>query len=176
VHFTDGTQKEFDAIIMATGFRASFPFLSKRVAGWDMATTPPLYLKMMHPTIPSLFFVGLFQPIGCIWRLADYQARVAALQLSGRLQRPADLAARIRHEIAHPHHRFDPSPRHAIESTTTPSGASSWTSLPPPRLEARGSRPCSLVRKPAVAAVRPVGEARADCACGSVWGCRPRRG
>jgi Flavin-binding monooxygenase-like len=115
VHFADGTQEEFDAIIMATGFRASFPFLSKLVAGWDMATTPPLYLKMMHPTIPSLFFIGLFQPIGCIWQLADYQARIAALQLSGRLQRPADLAARIRHEIARPHHRFDPSPRHAIE-------------------------------------------------------------
>jgi hypothetical protein len=55
------------------------------------------------------------QPIGCIWQLADYQARIAALQLSGRLQRPADLATRIRHEIAHPHHRFDSSPRHAIE-------------------------------------------------------------
>jgi cation diffusion facilitator CzcD-associated flavoprotein CzcO len=43
VHFTDGTQEEFDAIIMGTGFRTSFPFLSERVAGWDMATTPPLY-------------------------------------------------------------------------------------------------------------------------------------
>jgi cation diffusion facilitator CzcD-associated flavoprotein CzcO len=115
VHFTDGTQEAFDAIIMATGFRASFPFLSKRVADWDMATTPPLYLKMMHPTIPSLFFIGLFQPIGCIWRLADYQARIAALQLSGRLQRPSDLGARARHEVAHPRYRFDPSPRHAIE-------------------------------------------------------------
>jgi cation diffusion facilitator CzcD-associated flavoprotein CzcO len=115
VRFADGTQEEFDAIIMATGFRAGFPFLSKLVAGWDMATTPPLYLKMMHPTIPSLFFIGLFQPIGCIWRLADHQARIAALQLSGRLQRPADLAARIRRELAHPHRRFDPSPRHAIE-------------------------------------------------------------
>jgi hypothetical protein len=70
-----------------------------------MATTPPLHLKMMHPTIPSLFFIGLFQPIGCIWQLADYQARIVALQLSGRLRRPTDLA----------HHRFDPSPRHAIE-------------------------------------------------------------
>jgi hypothetical protein len=30
---------------------------------------------MMHPTIPSLFFIGLFQPIGCIWQLADYPAR-----------------------------------------------------------------------------------------------------
>ena len=115
VHFSDGTREDFDAIIMATGFRASFPFLSKLVAGWDMATTPPLYLKMLHPTIPSLFFIGLFQPIGCIWRLADYQARIAALQLSGRLQRRADIDARIHHEVAHPHHRFDPSPRHTIE-------------------------------------------------------------
>jgi cation diffusion facilitator CzcD-associated flavoprotein CzcO len=115
VHFTDGTQEAFDAIIMATGFRASFPFLSKRVADWEVAETPPLHLKMMHPTIPSLFFIGLFQPIGCIWRLADYQARIAALQISGRLKRPSDIDARIRHEVAHPHHRFDPSPRHAIE-------------------------------------------------------------
>jgi Flavin-binding monooxygenase-like/Transcriptional regulator PadR-like family len=115
VRFTDGTREEFDSIIMATGFRTSFPFLSKGVADWDMAETPPLYLKMMHPTIPSLFFIGLFQPIGCIWRLADYQARIAALQISGRLQRPPDIDARTRDELAHPHHRFDPSPRHAIE-------------------------------------------------------------
>jgi cation diffusion facilitator CzcD-associated flavoprotein CzcO len=115
VHFTDGTREEFDAIIMGTGFRVSFPFLSERVAGWDMTKTPPLYLKMMHPTIPSLFFIGLFQPIGCIWQLADHQARIAALQISGRLRRPPDIDTRIRHEVAHSHRRFDPSPRHAIE-------------------------------------------------------------
>jgi hypothetical protein len=115
VHFTDGTQEEFDALIMGTGFRTSFPFLPEPIAYWDMAKTPPLCLKMMHPTIPSLFFIGLFQPVGCIWRLADYQARIVALQISGRLRRPSDIDARIRHEVAHPHHQFDPSPRHAIE-------------------------------------------------------------
>jgi hypothetical protein len=80
-----------------------------------MAKPPPLYLKMMHPTIPSLFFIGLFQPIGCIWRLADHQARIAALQISGRLKRPPDIDTRIRREVAHPQPRLDPSPRHAIE-------------------------------------------------------------
>jgi len=115
VHFTDRTWDEFDAIIMATGFRASFPFLSPQITDWNMAKPPPLYLKMMHPTIPSLFFIGLFQPIGCIWRLADYQARIAALQISGQLNRPPDLKARIRREIALGRRRFDPSPRHAIE-------------------------------------------------------------
>lgn len=115
VHFADGRREEFDTIIMGTGFHISFPFLPKRVAGWDMTKTPPLYLKMMHPTVPSLFFIGLFQPIGCIWRLADHQARIAALHVSGRLRRPPDIDSRIRHEVAHPHHRFDSSPRHAIE-------------------------------------------------------------
>jgi cation diffusion facilitator CzcD-associated flavoprotein CzcO len=115
VHFTDGTREEFDTIIFGTGFRTSFPFLSKQVADWDTAKPLPFYLRMMHPTIPSLFFIGLFQSVGCIWRLADYQGRIAALQISGRLERPADIATRIRHEVAHPRYRFDPSPRHAME-------------------------------------------------------------
>jgi cation diffusion facilitator CzcD-associated flavoprotein CzcO len=115
VLFTDGTREEFDVIIMGTGFRVGFPFLSERVADWDPAKPPPLYLKMMHPTIPSLYFIGLFQPIGCIWRLADHQARIAALQISGRLGRPPDIDARVRREMTHPHRRSDPSPRQAIE-------------------------------------------------------------
>jgi cation diffusion facilitator CzcD-associated flavoprotein CzcO len=115
VHFTDGTREEFDAIILGTGFRTTFPFLPEQVADWDMAQPPPLYLRMMHPRIPSLFFIGLFQSIGCIWRLADYQGRIAALQISGRLKRPADIATRICREVAHPQFGFDPSPRHALE-------------------------------------------------------------
>jgi cation diffusion facilitator CzcD-associated flavoprotein CzcO len=115
VHFTDGTHEPFDAIVMATGFRTTFPFLSEPIAGWDLTKTPPLYLKMMHQSIDNLFFIGLFQPIGCIWQLADYQARIAAQQIKGRLQRPADIASRIQREVTTPHWRFDPSPRHAIE-------------------------------------------------------------
>jgi cation diffusion facilitator CzcD-associated flavoprotein CzcO len=36
-----------------------------------------------------------FQPLGCIWRLADHQAHSAALQIAGYLARPADVGARI---------------------------------------------------------------------------------
>jgi hypothetical protein len=115
VHFTDGAREDFDAIILGTGFRTSFPFLPKDVADWDMSEPPPLYLRMMHPTIPSLFFIGLFQSVGCIWQLADYQARIAALHLTGGLNRPADIAARSRRAVAHPRYRFDPSLRHAME-------------------------------------------------------------
>ncbi len=86
VQFVGGHREAFDAIVMATGFRASFPFLPGDVAA------SPLCLNMRHPTIPSLYFIGLFQPIGCIWRLADYQARIASLLISGRLTAQFELS------------------------------------------------------------------------------------
>ena len=81
VHFRDHTAEMFDAVLWATGFRISFPFLDASSIDWDTSRSPPLYLKMMHPRFENLFFIGLFQPIGCIWRLADHQARIAALQI-----------------------------------------------------------------------------------------------
>lgn len=115
VHFVGGRVEAFDTIVWATGFRSSFPFLDQSVVDWDIAQRPPLYLKMMHATIPNIYFIGLFQPIGCIWRLADHQAHIAALQIAGRLARPADIAMRIRNEDEHPHWKFDGSQRHAVE-------------------------------------------------------------
>ena len=115
VRFADCAREPFDSIVMATGFRIGFPFLPTSIAAWDPATTPPLYLKMMHPTVSSLYFIGLFQPIGCIWRLADYQARIAALQIVGRLPRPPDIAERVRREVGQPRRSHDASPRRAIE-------------------------------------------------------------
>jgi len=115
VHFVDGTGEEFDAIVMATGFRVWYPFLPEPVVDRDTKAPPPLYLRMMHPTVPNVFFIGLFQPIGCIWRLADHQARIAALQISGRLPRPADIDARIRRQVAEVRRQSDPVLRHGIE-------------------------------------------------------------
>jgi hypothetical protein len=115
VRFVDGTSESFDAIIWATGFRTSFPFFDASIVDWDTTKRAPLYLRMMHPRFANLFFIGLFQPIGCIWRLADHQARIAAYQIVGRLARPADIAERIVHEVQHPHWAFDSAPRHAVE-------------------------------------------------------------
>lgn len=115
VRFQDGRSESFDAIVWATGYRQKFPFLDPGLVDWRPGEPPPLLLKMMHPRIASLFFVGLFQPIGCIWRLADYQARIAALQITGRLPRPIDIEGRILDQIRTPHWRFDSAPRHALE-------------------------------------------------------------
>jgi len=115
VQFRDHRKEPFDTIIWATGFLTSFPFLPSTIVDWPKTQAPPLYLKMMHGMIPNLYFIGLFQPIGCIWQLADYQARIAAQQITGRLKRPNDIGARIEREMANPHWRFSKSPRHAIE-------------------------------------------------------------
>jgi len=113
--FLDGTVEAFDTIIWATGFHTAFPFLDASIVDWNMAECPPLWLKMMHREVANLYFIGLFQPLGCIWRLADHQARIAALQIAGYLDRPADLGVRIEHEMSLRHRRFDKSARHAIE-------------------------------------------------------------
>jgi cation diffusion facilitator CzcD-associated flavoprotein CzcO len=115
VHFVDGAAESFDTIIWATGFRIGFPFLDESVFDWKPTETPPLYLKMMHKRLRNLFFIGLFQPLGCIWRLADRQARIAALQIVGRLDRPADITAQIDKEIAVSERLFERNPRHAVE-------------------------------------------------------------
>jgi hypothetical protein len=115
IHFRDGRVEAFDTVVWATGFHISFPFLDAAIVDWDTTRPPPLYLKMMHRRLANLFFIGLFQPIGCIWRLADHQAKIAALQIAGRLQRPADIGARIERENRSPHWQFDEAARHAVE-------------------------------------------------------------
>lgn len=115
VHFTEGSPEEFDTIIWATGFRHGFPFLDASVVDWEPIEIPPLYLRMMHRRIADLYFIGLFQPVGCIWRLADLQARIAGLQIVGRLTRPADLSDRVEEERRSSRAFFDSAERHLIE-------------------------------------------------------------
>ncbi len=115
VHFADGTHDDYDIVVAATGFKITFPFFEPGFLDLEEATTVPLYRKMLHPDVPTLYFIGLFQPLGCIWPLADHQAKLACAEITGRYRRPADLRARIAHEVAHPHYAMDRAPRHSTE-------------------------------------------------------------
>ncbi|WP_166263962.1 flavin-containing monooxygenase [Marinobacter caseinilyticus] len=115
VEFTDGRFESYDIIVACTGFRISFPFFDTAFIDFEHATRVPLYRKMMHPDYRNLYFIGLFQPLGCIWPLADYQAKLACLEILGKYQRPADLAGAIQHEIDHPHLKFDTGSRHSTQ-------------------------------------------------------------
>lgn len=114
VRFVDGTAEDFDAIIAATGFQTSYPFLPGTVGDYS-GTEVPLYLKMFHPRFDDLFFIGLFQPLGCIWPLADFQGRLVAGAIRGTWSRPEDMDAAIKREMHHPDYAFTKTPRHAVE-------------------------------------------------------------
>ena len=115
VRFADGDTGEFDAIIWSTGYQTSFPFLTDERFDWSKNIRIPLYMKMMPPDMDDIFFVGLIQPLGCIWSLADYQSEIIAHAINGRWQRPADMAYRIAREHALDAKRFQSSTRHAVE-------------------------------------------------------------
>ncbi|WP_420576525.1 flavin-containing monooxygenase [Ekhidna sp.] len=113
VHFKDGSQEEFDVIIACTGFIISHPFLDDTLINYSDGPVP-LYLKMMHPTMDNLFFVGLFQPLGCIWPGAELQAKIIARQLAGKWSRPQNMEKRVEKEVNHPHYNQLNTPRHTI--------------------------------------------------------------
>ena len=116
VHFKDGSSQRFDAIIHATGYKASFPFLSPEVfhVGKEGAD---LYRRMVLPDRPGLFFAGLVQPIGPTIPLVEIQARWIASVLSKRMTLPG--REEIRREIEHHRERqrktYLDSARYALE-------------------------------------------------------------
>ena len=114
VTFRDGTEEEFDSIIAATGFETSYPYLPDAVGDYS-GTEVPLYLKTFHPKFEDLFFIGLFQPLGCIWPAAEVQGRLVAKAIQGEWRRPVDINAAIRRELEHPDYAFTKAPRHAVE-------------------------------------------------------------
>jgi hypothetical protein len=74
----------------------------------------PLYLKMIPREHSSLYFIGLFQPLGCIWPSSALQAKIMARRMRGKWAAPEDLAGAIEHEMENPDlHQLD-TPRHTI--------------------------------------------------------------
>jgi dimethylaniline monooxygenase (N-oxide forming) len=87
VRFTDGTSAEVDAIITASGYRASFPFFDESVKA---GTDPREWFKyIFYNEDPSLAFVGFIRPIfGSIPGLAEMQSRYVAKVFCGARQLP----------------------------------------------------------------------------------------
>jgi hypothetical protein len=114
VRFADQSSQSFDAIVFCTGYEARFPFFGPELEQLA-APDAPLYLRMQTPVYDDLFFIGLFQPSGCIWPLADLQARLAANHLTGRCRLPDHPEQAAMAERAENARRFVSSPRHHVE-------------------------------------------------------------
>jgi hypothetical protein len=113
VHFTDGTSREYDAVICCTGFQITHPFFDEQLLDYSSGPVP-LYLKMLPADVPNVAFIGLFQPLGCIWPAAELQSKILARMLAGRWSPPSDLEGAIRAELDNPDVPQLDTPRHTI--------------------------------------------------------------
>ena len=113
VHFKDGSIEEFDTIIACTGYILEHPFFRKDFLNYSEGDVP-LYLKMLHDKYENLFFVGMFQPLGCIWPAAELQSKIAARAIKGLWQRPKKISELCQREVTHPHLKQIKTPRHTI--------------------------------------------------------------
>ena len=118
VIFKDGTRETVDTIIFATGYKLAIPFLAeKEYLGPN--GKPRLYKNVAHPEHPGLFFAGLIQANGSIWRLADYQGQIIANAILAEQTSPAD-AAKFRAKVSAPtpvsNETFVESERHKLEA------------------------------------------------------------
>ncbi len=113
VYFKDGTSATYDIIVACTGYVIAHPFFDKTLIDYSEGEVP-LWLRMMHPEITNIYFIGLFQPLGCIWPGSELQSKIMARELAGKWQRPTDIAKRIDDELKHPDFRQINTPRHTI--------------------------------------------------------------
>ena len=90
VHFADGSMVEdIDAIILATGFKFSFPFLSDSLLcpkEWYI----PLYKYVFPPTVNpgTLAIIGALRVNGPVPPLAEIQSRWAVSVFTGKSKLP----------------------------------------------------------------------------------------
>ena len=115
VHFTDGSRADYDVVIAATGYRIHFAFFDSDLINWEEACQIPLYLRIFHPEHSNLCFVGLLQPQGCIWTLAEVQSRLIARWLTGKTRLPDNWQKQAHTEAGKWARQFIAHPRHALE-------------------------------------------------------------
>jgi dimethylaniline monooxygenase (N-oxide forming) len=115
VVFSDGSSMPCDAIIFATGYEISFPFLPEDLIEVT-DNVVPLYKRVVPPDTPGLYFVGLIQPVGALPPLAEQQARWVAQLIDGApLPTEPAMRAEIARDAAIVEERYQHRPRHTIQ-------------------------------------------------------------
>ena len=113
VFFKDGKSDEFDVIIACTGYKIKHDFFDKSLINYEEGKVPLLH-RMIPADIKNLYFIGLFQPLGCIWPGAELQSKLAAQHLCGNWNPKKPLKELIDKELANPDVKQIDTPRHTI--------------------------------------------------------------
>ncbi|MCV7078588.1 flavin-containing monooxygenase [Mycobacterium szulgai] len=113
VYFKDRTAKDYDCIVLCTGFERDFSFL--RGVEIPENNVRYLYKHAFHPDHGGrLALIGFVRPFsGGIPICAEMQARYFALLCSDKLELPADIIDRIKADKAWEEKWTELSPRHS---------------------------------------------------------------
>lgn len=103
VVFADGREDRPDLVLLATGYRITFPFLADLAPlNWQAATgAPHLYMNIFPPDDNSLFVAGLLEGAGVGWAGRALQTDLIAAWLTARDRNPQAAAAFRRRIAAH---------------------------------------------------------------------------
>ena len=116
VVFTDGTRETIDAIVWATGYNVTFPFLDDdRLKPVDNRF--PLFKRMVKPGFENLFFLGLAQPLPTLVNFAEQQSKLCAAAVVGEYDFPSHKEMdeiTVEDEKFHLGHFYD-APRHTMQ-------------------------------------------------------------
>lgn len=94
VVFIDGSEEPIDAVVWATGYKVSFPFLNEPDLKPN-ANAFPLFKRMIRPGYENVIFLGLAQPLPTLVNFAEQQSKLAAALITG------DYALPNRKEMEH---------------------------------------------------------------------------
>ena len=77
VVFEDGSRREYDLVMLATGYRLDYPFLDGEHLSWT-GNAPRLYLNVFAPRHRNLFVLGMIEAAGLGWQGRYLQAELVA--------------------------------------------------------------------------------------------------
>ena len=92
VVFRDGSRREYDLVVLATGYHLHYPFVDPQLLNWS-GPAPDLYLNIFPGTDPNLFVLGMIEASGIGWQGRYEQADLVASYLRARRESPARAAA-----------------------------------------------------------------------------------
>jgi hypothetical protein len=116
VRFADGSEETVDVVIHATGYQIKFPFLDVDIMSPE-ANEVRLFRRVVHPTMPGLYFVGLVQPWGPLMPLSEAQSEWIADLVEGTATLPTvdEMERAIDRERQKMRRRYTDSVRHTIQ-------------------------------------------------------------
>ena len=114
VSFDDKSKDDYDIVLFATGYKISFPFFSDNHIDYEQKDID-LYNFCFHPKFKNLMFVGLLQPLGCIWPLSDLQSQQIVKYLKKEWSLPKDFDKAVLNQQNNMPFDFIDTPRHKLE-------------------------------------------------------------